>query len=172
MKKIISLVSAFSCVIVFSFFCYSSHALEIEKLADDDWLLVRSQNFTIITDLNQEKGASLARDLESYRYFTIDMMGLKLLNVAKPLTVLAISSSSNFKRLELPENWAGVYSASGSPSDDGYLQSSFGQNTLANLAASRPNDVMAYRFSYLARLVDPGNYYPPRRIYLGLNFGF
>ncbi len=87
----------------------SVYALEIEKLADDDWLLVKSQNFNIITDLNADKGASLARDLESYRYFTIDLMGLKLLSVTKPLTVVAISSGSNFRRLELPENWAGVF---------------------------------------------------------------
>src|SRR3954465_10482206 len=105
MKKFISIIIIFT----FSFISQQLHALEIEKLADDDWLLVKSPNFTIITDLDAEKGASLARDLESYRHFSIDMIGLKLLNVAKPLTVLAISSSSNFKRLELPENWAGVF---------------------------------------------------------------
>jgi hypothetical protein len=105
MKKIISIIIIFT----FSFLSQQLHALEIEKLADDDWLLVKSTNFTIITDLDAEKGTSLARDLESYRHFSIEMMGLKLLNVAKPLTVLAISSSSSFKRLELPENWAGVF---------------------------------------------------------------
>jgi len=105
MKKFISIIIIFT----FSLISQQLHALEIEKLADDDWLLVKSPNFIIITDLDAEKGASLARDLESYRHFSIDMIGLKLLNVAKPLTVLAISSSSNFKRLELPENWAGVF---------------------------------------------------------------
>jgi len=109
MQRITNAIS--SCLLLICSYLLSSsaNALEIEKLADDDWLLVKSQNFNIITDLNKDKGASLARDLESYRYFTIDLMGLKLLSVTKPLTVLAISSSSNFRRLELPENWAGVF---------------------------------------------------------------
>jgi hypothetical protein len=106
MQQLIAIIFV---IFTVSLFPLSACALEIEKLADDDWLLVKSQNFNIITDLNAEKGTSLARDLESYRHFSIDMMGLKLLNVAKPLTVLAISSSSNFRRLELPENWAGVF---------------------------------------------------------------
>jgi len=109
MQKFANALPSFLFIISFHLLSLNANALEIEKLADDEWLLVKSQNFNIITDLNADKGASLARDLESYRYFTIDLMGLKLLNVTKPLTVLAISSGSNFKRLELPENWAGVF---------------------------------------------------------------
>ena len=109
MQRITRTLLSFLFIVGFNFFSSNVNALEIEKLADDDWLLIKSQNFNIITDLNADKGSSLARDLESYRYFTIDLMGLKLLSVTKPLTVLAISSSSNFRRLELPENWAGVF---------------------------------------------------------------
>ena len=69
-------------------------------------------------------------------------------------------------------NVAGVYTASGSPDNDGYLASARGQNELANTLASRPESYEAYQISYLMRLINPNNYYLPRRIYLGCTFDF
>lgn len=85
-------------------------AANIEKLSDDDWLELKSPNFTIITDLNEEKARHLIEDLEAYRHFSIEMIGLDILSNLEPLKIFAISSNSNFKKLDLPENWAGVFS--------------------------------------------------------------
>lgn len=103
-------------------------AAEIEKLADDDWLLVKSSNFEIITDLDEEKGRHLVEDLEAYRYFSIQLMKLDVLSGIKSLKILAISSSSNFKKLDLPENWAGVFSLD-----------AFGYSAIANVNNYRTN---------------------------------
>ena len=51
-------------------------------------------------------------------------------------------------------NVDGVYSATGSPNDDGYLTSARGQSELANTEASRPNDIEAYRHSYMDAYVE------------------
>lgn len=82
---------------------------DIEGLSDDDWLLITSKNFEIVTDLKEEKARHLIEDLEAYRYFSIDMMGLKILANTKPLRVLAIGDTTNFRKLGLPEMMAGVF---------------------------------------------------------------
>ncbi len=69
-------------------------------------------------------------------------------------------------------NIADVYKATGSPTDDGYLISAQGQSALANTLRTRPNDYNAYVHSYLMRELNPGNYFAPRRIFLGATFGF
>src|SRR5689334_11024218 len=97
--------------VLFAILCLSNltRTIEIEKLADDDWLHLQSENFDVLTDLNEEKGRHLIENLEAYRHFCIQMMGIKVLDNIKPLKLLAISSSSNFRKLGLPENWAGVF---------------------------------------------------------------
>jgi hypothetical protein len=85
---------------------------DIEKLSDDDWLLVKSKNFEIVTDLKEEKAHKLVGDLEAYRYFSIDIIGLNVFTNTKPLRILAIGSSSNFRKIGFPEMWAGVFNLS------------------------------------------------------------
>ncbi|PCK07352.1 MAG: hypothetical protein COA42_14685 [Alteromonadaceae bacterium] len=100
--------------LLFSLFLFISCATfaepKIEKLLKDNWLEVKSENFTIITDANQKKAKLLVKDLESFRYFISNIMNTSLAP-SKPLTVIAISSKKNFKRLDLPEFWAGVFLA-------------------------------------------------------------
>jgi hypothetical protein len=68
-------------------------------------------------------------------------------------------------------NVINVYSYTGSPTDDGFLASPQGQNTLALLAQERRN-IPAYTDAYSWRLLDPNNYTQPRRLFLGATFDF
>jgi hypothetical protein len=68
-------------------------------------------------------------------------------------------------------NVIGVYRASGSDEDDGYLASSFGQDELRNLEESG-RDVEAFLTSYQWLLVNPGFYTLPRRMYIGATVQF
>jgi hypothetical protein len=109
MKRISSFLFILS-IVTTSFLSSSlSNAADIDKLAKDDWTKVTSQHFEIITDLDTDSAAYLVKDLETFRHFTVDLMGLKVLEGVPPLKILAIDSSSNFKRLDLPENWAGMF---------------------------------------------------------------
>lgn len=69
-------------------------------------------------------------------------------------------------------NVIGVYSASGSPDDDGYLTSQEGVGAIAELGGARPEDVELFLQSYNWRLLNPGFFTLPRRIYLGAIFEF
>jgi len=60
-----------------------------------------------------------------------------------------------------------VYRYTGSPSDDGYVQSAAGE-----LAASSAISEDSYRDLYEARVNSPSNYTLPRRIYLGASVNF
>ena len=68
-------------------------------------------------------------------------------------------------------NIDGVYSASGSPDDDGFLQSSTGQELLDSSTGSIA-ERNAYLASYQWRLLNPGLYKLPRRIFIGAIFDF
>jgi len=63
-------------------------------------------------------------------------------------------------------NVIGVYAASGSAEDPGYLASSFGQDEIRNLEDSG-RDPNAFLTSYQWLLLNPGFYTLPRRMYLG-----
>ncbi len=69
------------------------------------------------------------------------------------------------------KNVIGVFPVTGSAEDDGYLLSSFGQDFISNLEAAE-SDVENFLSSYQARLLDPGNYTIPRRMFLGAIFDF
>ncbi len=68
-------------------------------------------------------------------------------------------------------NIIGVFPVTASADDDGYIVSSFGRDNIEqveNIGA----DVTNFLSSYQARLLDPGNYTLPRRIYIGAMFDF
>lgn len=81
----------------------------IDKLANGKWLQLTTKDFQIITDLNEKKARILINDLEAYRYFLIELTGVKLQPNLDPLQILALGSSSSFKHMNLPKTWAGVF---------------------------------------------------------------
>ena len=64
-------------------------------------------------------------------------------------------------------NIVGVYSFTGSPDDDGYLASPQGQNIVNNTI-----DPASYLLSYQWRLLNPGFYTLPRRMFVGALINF
>ena len=64
------------------------------------------------------------------------------------------------------QNVLGVYSFTGSPSDDGYLSSPQGQN-----AVQFQTNAQSFADLYNISLANPGLYSLPRRIRLGLRVG-
>ena len=105
--------------------------------------------------------------------FNLDMRIDKTLTIAKnaknPLDLNVYLRVQNILDVR---NINGVYAATGSADDDGYLTSARGQSELANTAASRPGDLEAYQQSYLMRMLNPNFYSFPRRIFLGATFVF
>jgi hypothetical protein len=97
--------------------------------------------------------------------FSVDARFDKTITVAKSLNVNVFLRIQN---LLDRKNVAGVYRASGSPDDDGYLASAAGQNLVANFSG----DIEAYRHSYLMRMLNPDFYFFPRRIFVGAVFDF
>ncbi len=67
------------------------------------------------------------------------------------------------------KNVNGVYGFTGDPDNDGYLSSSFGQDRLNDIKSSGKN-TEAFLDAYSWRLIAPGNYFFPRRMYLGVIF--
>jgi hypothetical protein len=64
-----------------------------------------------------------------------------------------------------------VYSASGSPYSDGFLQSTRGGNSIAAIEGSL-RTAESYVASYQWRLANPNFLSLPRRIFVGASFGF
>lgn len=87
---------------------------------------------------------------------------------ARPLWLNAYLRVQNVLNIQ---NVLGVYSASGSPDDDGFLASTFGEGAVQTL-----NDVGRdpnfYLDVYSWAVLNPGFFNLPRRIFLGAIFEF
>lgn len=147
-----------SLVLLLSLCAPALFATDIEKLSDDDWLEIKSANFTVITDLSEEKARHLIEDLEAYRYFSIELTSLDIIPNLAPLTIFAISSNSNFNKLDLPENWAGVFSLD-----------NFGYSAIANVngysntmkSSNFGRQVLFHEYNhFLVRFTENAKHYP------------
>jgi len=69
------------------------------------------------------------------------------------------------------KNVVGVYTYTGSPTEDGYLSSPRGEAALNNVNTSGLSPE-AYLSSYSWVMNNPNNYSLPRRVFLGLVFDF
>lgn len=91
-------------------------------------------------------------------------------DAAKPLFVNVYFRVQN---LFDTRNVVSVYTASGSPDDDGFIDSSFGQNQIRTLEQSgRQEDIPFFLEQYNWRLLNPDNFTRPRRLYVGAIFDF
>jgi hypothetical protein len=104
--------------------------------------------------------------------FNADLRVDKTFNLAKagknPLNLniyLRVANLLNRK------NILGVYTATGSPTDDGYLATSEGQSILNGITAQGANQ-QAYLDAYSWTVRNPNNFTLPRRIYVGASFEF
>lgn len=139
--------------------------------------LVSGQPYTKNSDPASFGGVGYAGSINGARLpwnFTTD------LNVQKRFPI-TISSESNKKmwfnayfrvqNLFNTKNIVNVYKFSNDAENDGYLQSSFGQDRIKGVQDTG-RDVEAFLDAYGWRLLAPGNYTLPRRIYLGVILDF
>jgi outer membrane receptor for ferrienterochelin and colicin len=68
-------------------------------------------------------------------------------------------------------NVLNVYPVTGSPTDDGFIESANGQDKLRNIENSA-REVQSYLASYQWSILNPGFYTLPRRIYIGAIYNF
>ena len=105
--------------------------------------------------------------------YNLDMRVDKTFAISKDAKrPLSINAYFRVQNLLDTRNVRSVYRATGSADDDGYLTSAIGQSNLEGIQNSRPDNLAAYQFSYLIRELNAGNYFFPRRMYLGATFMF
>ena len=97
-------------LVVLSFVCSIATAeVKLDKITKSKWIEVRSPNFIIITDAKEKIGKALVQDLESFRTFLSYMLKQSFIDNAPPLKILALKKEANFRALDLPEKWGGVF---------------------------------------------------------------
>ena len=69
-------------------------------------------------------------------------------------------------------NIVGVYSATGSPYDDGFLLSERGEQQIETIQESTNRSLEAYLSSYSWALLNPNLFTLPRRMYVGASLIF
>lgn len=96
-----------------------------------------------------------------------------LLNKGEDKRPLYLNIYFRVQNLFDTRNVIGVYSATGSPDDDGFIASPFGQGAIQSIERQgREDEVDFFIDSYNWRLLDPDNFTRPRRMYLGAIFEF
>lgn len=135
----------------------STAKMQVEKLVKANWIEVKSDNFIVITDAKPKLATLLVSDLERFRYFITETLGKDIV-ASKPLMILAISSNRNFKRLDLPEFWAGVFRTG--------LNGDFAIANISDYSKSQKNknwgnQVLMHEYvHYAARNISSGTFYP------------
>jgi hypothetical protein len=120
-------------------------------------------------------GSQNAGDINGARLpwvFNLDLRLDKTFALVKGKRPLNLNTYLRVQNLLDLQNIRGVYSASGSATDDGYLATARGKSDLESIKNSRAADFQAYIHSYQMRMINPDNFYQPRRIYLGCTFEF
>lgn len=139
--------------------------------------LVSGQPYTVNALPNQFGGAGFASSINGARLpwnFTAD------LNMQKRLPI-TINKTTN-KQIDLTvslrvqnvfdiRNVVGVYRFSGDPDNDGFLDSSFGQDRQQGVIDTG-RDIDNFLAAYSWRLLNPGNFTLPRRLFLALIVDF
>ena len=100
--------------------------------------------------------------------FTLNMRIDKSFRIADKLNANVYVRVSN---LLDRRNIINVYSVTGSPTDDGFLQSAIGRDQINSINGSVRN-VESYLASYQWALLNPNNFSLPRRIFVGAIFDF
>ncbi|MFT6017533.1 MAG: outer membrane receptor protein involved in Fe transport [Patescibacteria group bacterium] len=103
--------------------------------------------------------------------FTVNMRADKNFTLSKPgaKRPLSLNVYIRIQNLLDARNIVNVYSASGSPSDDGFLISQLGQDQLNEFS---PDERGLYEQSYSWTVQNPNNFTQPRRIFMGAIFDF
>lgn len=106
--------------------------------------------------------------------FNLDLRIDKVIKISTGENGRPLNANAYFRVQNLLDtrNVADVYEYTGDPNDDGYLLSSFGEARTNSIIDNNIGDVEAFRDAYNWRLNSGGNFFRPRRIYLGLIFNF
>jgi len=104
--------------------------------------------------------------------FTVNLQVDKSITLTKPGNAHPLDLNVYFRVSNLLDrkNTINVYRFTGSPSDDGFLASPRGQDSLAG--AVNADHLAGQLASYQYRLTNPDNFSLPRRMYIGAIFAF
>lgn len=105
--------------------------------------------------------------------YTVDMRIDKTIHLTKESASRPMNLNVFFRVQNLfdTRNIIGVYGATGSPSDDGYLLTRLGKDAVRAVSESG-KDAIAYLQSYQRALLNPDFYTLPRRIFIGASVNF
>ena len=134
-------------------------------------IAVSGRPYTATIVPNELRGSGLVGALNGSRKpwnFTVNLRVDKSFKIADQLNMNVYVRVSNVLDRK---NIIDVYTATGSPTDDGFLQSALGQNQINNILNSQ-RLLDSYLASYQWALLNPNNYTLPRRIFVGAIMDF
>jgi hypothetical protein len=136
----------------------NAQAGNLERLTEGKWIHATSKNFDVVTDLDEEKARRMVQDLEDYRYFTINILKLRILKDIKPLKILAIGNEARLSSLGFPNTWAGVFTSN---LDGSYALANVAHYVSTNKNSSFARQVLLHEYNhFLLRLTEQTQAYP------------
>lgn len=82
---------------------------KLDVLFHKNWIEIKTQHFTLITDMDMSLTSSVSQDLQYFHYILTQHANLDLAKDIPPLNILAISEPKHFKALGAPSLWTGFY---------------------------------------------------------------
>ena len=88
-------------------FCVSD--INVKRISRANWIELRTENFIVITDLDEETGQALVRDLEIFRFFIPYLIAKPLVANVPPLKILAIEDRRLYDAFDMPVGVNGLF---------------------------------------------------------------
>ena len=84
-------------------------SVNVKKLNKAKWHAVTTENFYILTDAGEKKGALMARELERFRFFVSQILGYEQRPQSEKIVLFLAKSTGTFSAFGINDKFAGLY---------------------------------------------------------------
>lgn len=89
--------------------CGSAFAADLIGVTKSDWKIVKTPNFEVITDMQEDRAVQFGKDLESFRFLIAQISNIKTIEGLKPTKVLAVAKSADCRKLDFGKDFLGIF---------------------------------------------------------------
>ncbi|SMF16471.1 hypothetical protein SAMN02745866_01077 [Alteromonadaceae bacterium Bs31] len=88
----------------------TSAKVNVKKIYNTNWLNVETEHFNVVSNTNAKTALLISEELERYRYFVAEVLGVEQKPLREKVTVVLAKSDSTFKMFGIRDDFVGVYS--------------------------------------------------------------
>ena len=109
LRKTPALYPACLFLMLILFFSDSSAGKTSEDIIKENWIEIKTENFHIISNLEENRALGFAKEIEQFRFFFLQFSNIKMKKDIPAIRVYAFSNTSTYKTFNLPKDSVGIF---------------------------------------------------------------